>query len=45
MEILAVRDYPHHPSRKEMQEPSDWFDPEFDPERFNLDEVNSLLAT
>jgi hypothetical protein len=44
MEILAVWNKPEDSRRKEMQELLEWFDPDFDPEFFNLDEVNSMLA-
>ncbi len=45
MEVLAVRKDPKHPRRKEMSERLAWFDPEFNPERFNLKELNARLAT
>jgi hypothetical protein len=45
MEFLAVRKNPKHPRQKEMSELLAWFDPQFDPERFNLKEVNLLLTT
>jgi hypothetical protein len=45
MDVLTVRKNPRHPRRKEMSELLAWFNPEFNPERFNLKEVNSLLAT
>jgi hypothetical protein len=45
MEVLAVRKDPKHPRRKEMSELLAWFDPEFNPEQFNLRELNARLAT
>ncbi len=44
MELLAVRADPKHPLRKEYAELLEWLDKDFDPEKFNLQEVNSALA-
>jgi hypothetical protein len=43
MKVLAVREDPKHPRRKEMSELLAWFDPEFSPERF--DWITSFPST
>jgi len=43
MKVLAVREDPKHPRRKEMSELLAWFDPEFSPER--LDWITSFPST